>query len=444
MKPASAALLCVFAIACGPGASAPGRPSASPGASTLVRKPQSVVLISIDALRADHLSAYGYQRETSPTLQVLAKQGAVFESAFSPTTWTLPGHASMLTGLTPFRHGASEDGRRIRDDVPLLAELMKGLGYHTAAVINSPYMVQAFGFGRGFDTFVERSHEDRELPFYQPLVIETARSMQEPFFLFVHYISVHDPYRPLPEFNRWSSKSGVGGLRQLAQEVEAGRRLSPEEAQTLIDLYDGEILSMDHQLSQLLESLKQISPDVLVIVTADHGEEFLDHGSLHHGHRLYDEVLRVPLIVSGPGVKPGVRIAEMASLVDILPTVVAWTGGPVPEGLDGVSLAGLLRGEASTLPKNRTLPLHTRGGDSKVHLWGLRTSTSKLIVDQQTGKKEFYDLVADPREQRNLYPTPEARRLERQLDNLTLAPSSRERVKHDKQRLEVLRSLGYR
>lgn len=450
---AAAIALLVFLsviVGCRPAPRSGDAPASAP-APDAEAKSRSVVLISIDTLRPDHLGCYRYSRETSPHIDALAQGGVLFENAVSTTTWTLPGHASMLTGLTPFRHGAREDGVRIRDDAPLVAELLKRRGFSTAAVINGPFVAGEFGFSRGFDSFVERYRDNRELPDYQPLVLQTLRSMkQEPFFFFAHYISVHSPYKPLAEFNKWATSRGVGiegrNLRRLELELAAGQaRLKSEERDHLVDLYDGEVLTIDHEIGEVLEVLrKEISKDALVILTADHGEEFLEHGGLLHGHRLYDEVLRVPLIVNGPGVTPGMRVSELTSLTDILPTLMEWVGGPAPSETEGVSLMGVLRGGSRAALRNRTLPLHTAAADGLVELWGLRTSNAKLIVDQKTGKREFYDLLADPRELTNLYPTRDAQLLERRLETLTLVPASGKRVTQDQGRLEVLRSLGYR
>ena len=179
---------------------------------------------------------------------------------------------------------------------------------------------------------------------------------------------------------------------------------------------------------------------MFVVFTADHGEEFLEHGSLVHGRTLYDELLHVPLIVRGPGIVAGRRLPVMVSLLDVTPSLLEWAGGTVPDALDGRSLAPLLRdgrGEGT-----RLLPLHTTAHDRGVDLWGLRTPTSKLIVDRRSGRKQFFLLEDDPGERRNRYPDPRSVRLDRALDTLVLH-GAEARGAPPPEEAEALRALGY-
>ncbi len=419
-------------------------PSARPAPAAAHRT--SLVLVSIDTLRADHLGAYGYARATSPHFDAFAREGTLFERAYAASTWTLPSHTSMLSGLSPFRHGAVDAETRIPDDVPLVAETLRAQGYQTLGAVGGPFLGSRFGFARGFDRWLERPKSGTDPDAYQKEVLSALALLHPPFFAFVHYMSVHSPYTPPPEFNRFVPSGAaavdtrVGRLRRLADEGR-GRALTPAELETLVGLYDGEILAMDDRLGQTLALLDRLyGADVIVVVTSDHGEEFEEHGNLIHGRTLYDDVLHVPLAVRGPGVLPGRRVADMVSLLDVAPTLLEWAGVPPSDSLDGRSLVPAARdGHGGG---TRLLPLHTTAHDRKVDLWGLRTPTSKLILDRKTGRKEFFLLDEDPGERHNLYPDPRAAPLERRLEALTLRAGAT-RPPAPPEEAEALRALGY-
>lgn len=415
--------------------------------------PPSIVLISIDTLRPDHLAAYGYQRPTSPNIDALAASGVLFENAFSTASWTLPAHASMLSGVTPYRHGAIASSTRIRDDVPLLAELLQARGYHTTAFVNAPFVSRSYGFARGFDRFEQRfESRRRDLTERHQQVLAGLALLQPPFFLFVHYMDVHSPYRPPQEFNRFAQDKRAlavlkdGGQRSFVeaqQEIRAGRlHVSPEDGQRLADLYDGEILAMDAKIGELVTALRARFPAAIVVLTSDHGEEFLEHGGLGHGATLYDEVLRVPLIVAGPGVVPGVRVPAMVSLLDIVPTVLDWLGAPQPDGLEGGSLAALLVGRAAGGPRKAALALHTASHDGSLALRGVRDEQHKLIRDDHSGTDELFDLVHDPAERHSLALVARDEKLEQALAQLGVAETVAA-PRPDAATVESLKALGY-
>jgi len=407
----------------------------------------NVILISIDTLRADHLGCYGYHRESSPNIDRLAAEGTLFENAFSPTAWTLPGHASMFSGLTPQRHGATRSETAIRSDVPLLAEILRDLGYETAAVVNAPFMQAKFGFDRGFGafTYIPKLEVDR----HQQTVLDTLPGDDgRPFFLFLHYMSVHDPYAPEDPYNRfvgtYEQPIGVDGQRLLKlwramDRLEAS--LNVDEVRFLDDLYTGGVLSVDARIGELMESLEQLDlvENTVILLTSDHGEEFMEHGSIVHTKTLYDEVLSVPLIVRGPGVPAGARVRSMAALIDIMPTVLGLVGLDIPHGLDGVDLADYWRDDS--VP-HRLLEIETSWIDGTRAKRGIRTPTHKLIVDLEAGTTEFYDLVEDPGETRNLYPHPVAAELEQVLQSLE-ARTVGDEIELTPEDIEQLRTLGY-
>jgi arylsulfatase A-like enzyme len=411
--------------------------------------PPNVLVISVDTLRADHLACYGYARPTSPRMDALAAEGVLFEQAYSPTSWTLPGHASMLSGLSPYRHGALESTRRIRDDVPLLAERLRQRGYRTAAIVNAPFVQARYGFARGFERFVE-AFDVRDAEGYQPRVEELLGQLPgPPFFVFVHYMAVHSPYTPPPRFNRFVSAGGPAPGVDGRRLVELNRRLAegsvtlaPRDVDHLRSLYDGEILAVDEALGRTVDIVRRLGgTNTLVVLTSDHGEEFLEHGALTHGSTLYDEVLRVPLIVAGPGVSEGHRVSAMVSLMDIVPTLLERAGGPADATLDGRSLAGFLRGAGQASAAD-VIALQTSAHDGSVRLRGLRSRSHKLVADDATGRQDVYDLGADPGERRPAGGSPEAARLARLLSGLRPLAASPVSEPAPAER-EALRALGY-
>jgi len=427
------AFVSTWMFVCGCGGGAPEKPN--------------VVLISIDTLRADHLGCYGDPRGTSPNIDRLASEGVLFENGFSPTAWTLPGHASMFSGLTPRRHGATRVKAAIREDVPLLAEILAQNGYATAAVVNAPFMQAKFGFSRGFDTFTYVPK--LEVAEHQQAVLNTVRrGGEKPFFYFFHYMSVHDPYAPEESFNRfvgtYELPIEVTGQRmlQLWRALDAGERsLNEDEVRFLDDLYTGGVLSVDARIGEILDLLESLQSDgdTVVIFTSDHGEEFMEHGSLVHTKTLYDEVLRVPLIMRGPGIPRGERVRSMAALIDIVPTVLGLLDIVSPPDLDGIDLATYWNDDTNP---ERLLEIETNWITGARGKRGIRTPTRKLIVSLETGAKEYYDLLGDPEETDNLYPHPGAEELGRAMEEQSEATAGGE-VVLDSTDIEALEALGY-
>ena len=441
-------------------------PTATAAAAARTVERPNVVLISVDTLRADHLGAYGYARPTSPNLDALARRGTTFERATSPSSWTLPAHASLLSGLSPYRHGAISGQSRIRDDVPLLAELLGPHGYHTVAFVNAPFVSRRFGFARGFDRFDQRFEQRRrDVAERQEAILGAVATLEPPFFLFLHYMDVHTPYRPPAEFNLFAKDRrsnevlrdlGVKSVLDLQHAAREGPlAISAEDRDRLIDLYDGEIRALDAHLGELLRRLDERFPDTVVVLTSDHGEEFLEHGGFGHGDTLYEEVLHVPLIVAGPGVAADARVPAVVSLVDVAPTLLARVGAPVPAGLDGRSLlaelgtgtgangASAAADGAATADDARALALHTASHDGTLSLRGVRAGDRKLLRDDRKGTVALYDLASDPREQRSRAPSASDAGLEQALAKLGVAAPGSTAPEPDAKTVESLKALGY-
>ena len=313
--------------------------------------PPNVLLISVDALRPDHLGSYGYARATSPNLDRLATAGTLFRNAISPTAWTLPGHVSMLSGLLPPHHGALRGDGRISSGGPWLPERLRQRSYATLAVVNAPFVEEDHGFALGFDSYDDAPKAEWQRHQATALAALAAQGADRPFFLFVHYMEVHAPYRLARRFDAFAPPH-AGALTGSQQEIiglaESQRPTDEPDRDAWVDLYDGTILAVDTRIQALLQKLHSmhIDENTLVIVTASHGEDSLDHASLWHSQARVEELLHVPLIASGPGVPNGRREACLVTLVDIAPTVLELTGSPASGQSDGISLARIWRGGA--------------------------------------------------------------------------------------------------
>jgi arylsulfatase A-like enzyme len=381
-------------------------------------KRPDLVLILVDTLRPDHLHAYGYPRETSPALDSLAARGVLFEQAVSAAPWTLPSSMSILTGRLPSHHHLENDGMKLSAGIPTLPEVLRASGYATCGVVSHIYVGRPFGFERGFDQFEDFSLSENYRfeaglePRASAVTDAALRLAQKcgagPQFLLVHYFDPHWDYDPPPPFDaRFTSPyagSISGKYSSFSEYARPDRDLAEADLQHLRDLYDGEIAYTDAQIGRLLEELARIRPGRarVVALISDHGEEFKEHRSLGHGRNLYDESLRVPLIISdsrADGRAPGGRrVKPQVSSVDLMPTLCALAGVPSPRGVDGVSLAGWLQGNAAS---ERPAVSETIRFDA--YRKSYRLPDAKLIVSLENNGREFYSLAQDPGEKTNTW-----------------------------------------
>ena len=328
---------------------------------------QSVLLISIDTLRADFVGAYGSTRGLTPNLDRLAAQGLLCADASASSPYTLPSHATMLTGQQPSVHGVTDHGRRLTSARSRsLAETLAAAGCATQAFTSGGFLNAEFGLARGFDGFAvvdplradepERAAElearhgalvasllARTREAHGPAALERwlRAHADERFFLFVHSYSVHDYVAP-PELLPCAE---LGCTRPevplIAHTLEDAARFTPEMRAHLVHRYEGALRHADRRVGELLALLEELgrADDTLVVVTSDHGEEFFERGYLQHGGSLHEELLRIPLIVKGPGIAPTV-LARPAMLADVAPTILARLGLPAPPHAQGVDLLG--------------------------------------------------------------------------------------------------------
>lgn len=413
-------------------------------------QPANVLLISIDTLRADRLGCYGYERPTSPALDALAQGGTLFENVVASSPWTVPSHATLFTGRFPHAHGVVTERDRLADDIPVLAELLRTRGMRTAAVVQTTWLSQAQGFARGFDSF-------QQIPDHAEGGVLVSRGGEaflrafsnRPFFLFLHYYDVHSEYRPRPRYEEMFASGYDGPVDGSAMQLQEIRErylvLSPRDLEHLSSLYDAEIRQLDDALAKLFALLDELGvrDETLVVVTSDHGEEFLEHGNVLHGRTMYREVLDVPLILNGPGVPRGQRVASLASLADVLPTVLARLGVPAPDAIDGLDLLG----PPTSMPaERRVVAAADHNNTEPDSLRMIQDRRHKLIVDRVHDETRLFDLERDPGEHHDVAAQEPERvaELRRELDtHVEHRRQAPERSALTPEETERLRSLGY-
>jgi arylsulfatase A-like enzyme len=436
--------LLVF-LAAGPGCE-PSPPSGPP----------NILLISVDTLRADHVSAYGYGRPTSPFLDALAAEGIRFDRAYATSSWTTPSVVSMVTSSYPSRHrmggrvrGDTRTWSRIPDELPSLAESLARHGYRTYGLVANTNLAASRGFDRGFDRFeclgtVDLDRIDETLASW----LDEIAGGEGPWFFWLHMLDPHAPYRGrAPWAERFEPDYGSHlWLDGMVSErlAKFAKRFNERQMDVVRALYDSEIRDTDEFLRGFFERLPG-ADEAFVLFTADHGEEFLDHGGMLHGRTLFDELTRVPFIVRLPDRRlAGTVVDGAVSLVDVLPTILGAAGiepGAAAAGIDLIGAAG------ASVPDGRTVVAELLRGDPE------RAATDgrwKLITqDGPTARTELYDLREDPAEQANLATT-HADRVARFREALVaferihaLPAEPLEQTTITPEQLETLRALGY-
>ena len=399
----------------------------------------NILLIVIDALRPDHLGCYGYHRDTSPSIDRIAREGVIFTNTISQSSWTKPAVTSLLTGIYPETHGVKAITHCLPDLDTYLPPLLRQAGYVTGCIQTNPFLSIESGFGRGFDYYLELFEKTPGV--YKPRVTEAVTAVSswldrpniQPFFLYLHLLDTHNPYAPPTDFQRFGKKE--------------------------IDLYDAEIALVDYHIDLIRDLLlkRRLYEKTVLIITADHGEEFSEHGSRYHAKNLYQEVLKVPLIISSPGIiGPEQSAAAQVRSIDLVPTILEVAGLPSADKHEGASLVNLLQGR--TAPD---LPALSQIGDG-IHADGLdlislSTGEYKLIIDSRAGTRELYHLLSDPHERCNRADKDKdiIRELENQIELFRCRPeksgnpSKRKlsgktgHITLDKHVVQQLRGLGY-
>jgi arylsulfatase A-like enzyme len=384
------------------------------------REPLNVVILGVDTLRPDHMSCYGYGRETTPAIDRLAASGALFENAIAPSPWTLPSFATVFTSLYPQQHGAVDANSAMRMDFPTLASVLKANGYATGAMINAPLLKPKYGLDRGFEAYRMPPSSGR---FADGTTVDALdwidRNRDRPFFIFVHYFDPHLPYSPPAPFNKMFDAGYGGTIKEIynPRDLPRVRRDRFAQMESLSDadwnhikaLYDGEIAFTDQSIGTLLDKLDEwgLRDNTLVVFLSDHGEEFFDHEGFEHGHTLYNELIKVPLIFSLPGDIPrNARVSRQVRLLDVAPTVLDLLDlDPQPE-FEGISLRPLLEGTGPAGPQpEQILPPEIAYAEATLYFEELKSAVSypwKLIYNTVNMESMLFNLADDPGEERNL------------------------------------------
>jgi arylsulfatase A-like enzyme len=411
----------------------------------------NVILISIDTLRYDHLSCYGYKHKT-PAIDAFSKESVKFNTNISQAPSTAPSHASMLTGLIPASHGAFiKRETPIKAEVKTLAEILLSSGFRTVSFNGGGQLDKKLGFSRGFevyDSYSEANYENEKFSDRVSKGIDwIGKNNKNKFFLFLHSYDIHVPYAPEKAdldaiFPDYKGSLTVPITDKFLKKVNAGKlKLSNEDKNFIVAAYDAEIKSVDRAFSTLIEYLKSsnLYDKTIIIFTSDHGEEFGEHGFMGwHSHTLFDELLRVPLLIKLPEQSfSDKEISTQTRTIDILPTLLDILNIKADPILQGKSLTGLIENSnaefdpyaISQKDRSNSLPTSARTSDWKMY------------------KQSLYDLKADPKEMKDVAEkNPEVKKELRAVidDAKKLDDSSKnEKIEIEDDSVEQLKTLGY-
>jgi arylsulfatase A-like enzyme len=454
----------------------------------------NVLLVVMDTVRADHLSVYGYERDTTPHLKQLAQDSAVFTTAISASDFTLTSHATLFTGMYGSWHGArcqppdATYGRALAPQVPTLAEILSTKGYRTFGVAANLYLRADFGLQRGFQDFhiprpvpvlaaeswyMLRNQMRRVLSFFADTsqfdrlfsrgdeinrdffaTVKKTDLTRGPFFAFVNYMDAHFPYIPPAPFDRRFPGKEVrlvqDDLEAIQEQVFHGKSLPGVYANHSISQYDGGIAYIDAQIGQLVHWLKDqnLYDDTMIVVTSDHGEAFGEKRLFGHANSAYQNLLHAALLVKYPHSAHQGVVNEPVSLTDVLPTILKTLGYAVPPTSQGRSLTEgaaveprEIFGESFPCPVFHP-PECPQGCTSRAVI-----SWPNKYITSSNGRYEEYDLSSDPGETRNLFGSlnPVAQKLRTELTGWmkTMPAQSAQQLKLDPEALQRLKSLGY-
>jgi arylsulfatase A-like enzyme len=443
----------------------------------------NILIVVIDTLRADRLGFQGGRRGLTPFMDSLAARGVAFQNAYATSSWTNPSIASLLTSRHQSQHGVVSFTSVVAEEEVTLPERLKAAGYKTGGFSANALLGRSYGFGQGYDVYETIPLRDPDFANHlrQPARAEeiNAKALawldslpaegRDPVYLYVHYMEPHTPYaprdaavrrvfqgRPAPDPDQVTTLAFFGNYLDLD-----ARMLANVEG-----MYDAEVMSVDQGLHALFDDLerRRFLDQALIVITADHAEEFLEHQRIGHGKTLYEEVIRIPLLVLAPGRVAPADAADVVSLLDIAPTLLDWIGEKIPAQFEGRSFRGdlvsrrdawfapLLRrdsAEKNPGPAFSELLRNEEGEANRMspHLRAVVSNSRKLIAHVDGGR-EFFDLALDPHESGS----PELGQADRDVlerlleDFVTAQPSADERPTPpaiDSETRERMRALGY-
>ncbi len=426
-------------------------------------KGKNVVMVLLDAAAFGHFGLAGYDRNTTPVIDALAREGITFDNAYSPSAST--GHAvyAMLTSTYPFLaekqglKGILDDAFRVTETTSLMAEKLAPRFPHRSGISANEWFGAEFGFDRGFTHFYETHTLPDSTSHRAQLVVQLFRQdLAEwgdgPAFSYVHFLEPHTPYTPPDEFARMFHPTAADSVDARSRALIPYKRNAPAPPlqRKIRALYDGNLAYVDAMVGEIVESLKQAGKwdDTIFVVLADHGEAFWQHGAFGHGRHIYEEFMRIPLVVRVPGAEQlaGTRVSPPVSLIDLMPTYLDWLDLDPSPGQRGDSLLPLMAGFAKEYDER---PVYLRNTHSDAPEFGLRWTRYKWIYKVYEGRYELYDLLEDPGELHDLVAAnaiPPAAAPWREKVALWLAVGT-ERVapvdEIDPATMERLRAIGY-
>ncbi|MGB3860825.1 MAG: sulfatase [Candidatus Aminicenantaceae bacterium] len=441
------------------------------------QKTKNVLLISLDTLRADHVGCYGYPRDTSPNIDQLAEDSAVFLNTFASSPWTLPSHVSLMTALNCINHQVYHNDQKINPSILTLADVLREDDYFNGAITGGAFVKGSFGFNKGFDSYRvggNVSSPDSAQKISTASLNWIRKHKDRNFFLFVHTYQIHTPYESPAPYNEYflADDAEYKRIRQRKFRFYQENRYSPvtnKLRQNIIDLYDAGILYTDEVLIKaLVDELKALGiyDNTMIILVSDHGEEFYDHKAWAHSHSVYNEIIKVPLIIKFfDSEHAGVKIKKYARLIDVLPTVLDVLNIEYPDQyLDGETLLNLIiskntgdeerifLSELTTDPIDRMIPrkIAINQGKNKLIMnddYDPQSLAYFSFPPPEIEKFEIYDLETDPYENTNFaLSNPD---LTRQLVNfmgihfVQKCEWSSIKTENEDEIREQLRALGY-
>ncbi len=421
----------------------------------------NLLIISIESLRADHVGAYGYSRDVTPNIDKLAREGVLFKNAFAQSSWTKPSVASTLTSTYQSVHkirnpraygkGKAQEPKKLpglRETFPTIPEFFSSKGYRCYGWTQNKHLWGRYGFERGFRIYDAASGEDYEILERVKGVLE---SDYKPWLIFIHLMSPHFEYAPPEEYRKYDEHPDAVSITPSNWKKICNNQLdfSKKDVQHNISLYDGEIAYTDHLIGRIMSKLETegLKENTVVVISGDHGEEFTEHGCVTHGTSLYEELIRVPLIMAGPGREKGMEIDELAQNIDIFPTLARLCDLEPPESLQGLDLLPFAEGQVSGRPGKY---VYSELGE--IH--AISGNRFKYIYNEENGQEELYDTIEDPAEKNNLTDVEFysglkhglASRLKKWLDKnekLSEKMGGSRRVKTPERVIRDLEALGY-
>jgi arylsulfatase A-like enzyme len=419
----------------------------------------NILLIVVDTLSAKHLAVYNPTLNNAPNLVKLAKNSIVFEKAYSSAPWTKPSIASIFTSLYPREHGVIKITNKFADNNHTLTEELKSKDYHTSAVVSHTLLKKGTGFEQGFDDFkliplesnVHQAISSKKVTELGIKAIKNHLNKKDgkPFFTWLHYFDPHYNYQHHPEFDRSSWYKGQlkpgDGIRKI-RKLE--NNFTNDDIKYLIDLYHEEIAYTDKHIGRVLKFLEEerLIDNTIIIFTADHGEEFYEHGNIGHTRTLHDELINIPLIIHWKNKLLKTTVKEPVTTIDIFPTILKLLNLPEDNKLSGLPL---ISNNQPDIKPNRDIFSEVDFKSSAIlaKQSGIIYEGNKLIKDFLNNNFSQYDFIADKDEKNNIYnpKEPLTKELSNKLNNFcsTDFNTNKEELNHSKEDIKQLKSLGY-